>query len=157
MTELKPVEGWITLRQFGTNRQFYWSQTHKSLRWTTPTAGDDGSQGAGTGNDELRKHGGFAVDIPDFNVPEGWTAARDPVTGRVFYYNRDLKKSQWEHPLGPQRAVTESDWEALVDPESNVPYFYNQLEGKTQWDRPAVLGPPPEAKQALEQFKRQVR
>jgi len=76
-------------------------------------------------------------------LPAGWESAVDPNSGKTYFYNHTLGKSQWDKPedRSPPGSLP-SGWECAVDPNSGKTYFYNHTLGKSQWDRPEDLSPP---------------
>ena len=64
------------------------------------------------------------------DLPEGWTQSVDK-KGRVFYANKSLKKTQWQHPLT-------TNWREAVDPKGRT-YYFNKKTKETSWSLPAEV------------------
>lgn len=64
------------------------------------------------------------------DLPEGWTQNVDK-KGRVFYANKALQKTQWQHPLT-------TDWREAVDPKGRT-YYFNKKTKETSWTLPAEV------------------
>ena len=63
-----------------------------------------------------------AMDLPD-----GWTQSVDK-KGRMFYVNKELKKTQWNHPLT-------TNWREAVDPKGRT-YYFNKKTKESSWKLP---------------------
>ena len=83
-----------------------------------------------------------------------WQELRDPISGRFYYYNRDIDSKQWEEGLDVDGDTCEgiaretalkhdygqSDcWDEYFSTEHNRKYFFNSSTGETVWDLPVGL------------------
>jgi len=65
------------------------------------------------------------------DAPYGWAAARDGKTGRIYFYNKFSRTSQWT----PPRALP-AGWSFQYDGGSRKWYYYNEFTKKSQWEAP---------------------
>lgn len=77
-----------------------------------------------------------------------WVEAKDPKSGKTYYYNKATKQTKWTKPDSAEKpADTSADaenpalWKEGTDPKSGKKYYYNKSTKQTTWKRPAVLGP----------------
>ena len=114
--------------------------------------GDDG-RGATVARDgrEEKKEASVAP------LPSGWKQKMDEKYGKVYYYNKTLKKTQWERPVEedtveelvakpappPPPPVKREragplppGWSVTVDPRSGKEYYFNVHTQETSWERP---------------------
>jgi hypothetical protein len=61
------------------------------------------------------------------DLPDGWKQGIDP-KGRIFFANKELQKTQWQHPLT-------TDWREAVDPKGRK-YYFNKKSKDTSWTLP---------------------
>mmetsp|Transcript_16200 Transcript_16200/g.30632 ORF Transcript_16200/g.30632 Transcript_16200/m.30632 type:complete len:286 (-) Transcript_16200:2028-2885(-) len=80
-------------------------------------------------------------------LPEGWSSATDPRTGKTYYYNFALNKTMWDVPKtddneNETKTSVDADrllpqgWEMAKDPSTGMTYFYNRVLNKTSWEHP---------------------
>ena len=74
---------------------------------------------------------------PKPTLPEGWKSAVDSATGRVYYYNKSLSKTQFEHP-GDSPPMAPPRGEAR-EPPTPTPMLYNA--SVTDARLPSMPGP----------------
>jgi len=114
--------------------------TRERLRWHPPQRGQP-SQPAPAGQPASAAQG---------DLPAGWEAARDP-TGKMYYFNRNLGKTQWERPAPaevpapappqprgpPAPPVLPAGWTEHKDHSGNT-YYHNAQRGESTWQLPAL-------------------
>ena len=77
---------------------------------------------------------------PDL-VAAGWESAKDPSSGKTYYYKRSTNAHSWKKPILPTKssAVGEEHlpdgWKSTKDPTSGKTYYYH-TSGKTSWEKP---------------------
>mmetsp|Transcript_11327 Transcript_11327/g.21550 ORF Transcript_11327/g.21550 Transcript_11327/m.21550 type:complete len:752 (-) Transcript_11327:204-2459(-) len=85
------------------------------------------------------------------DAANSWTEAKDPATGKTYYYNKVTKQTQWTKPAelgGAAAAAPAADdanenpafWATGTDPKSGKTYYYNKKTKLTSWKRPACMG-----------------
>lgn len=75
-------------------------------------------------------------------LPMGWSARKDPRTGRTYYLNNITKTTTWKRPQAPQRGFNNGlppGWVAKRDPVQGKIYFQNNQTKRTQWNDPRPL------------------
>ena len=81
----------------------------------------------------------------DPTLPIGWEAARDPFSGKTYYYCRATGERKWEKPLSSESSshnVKElsslpAGWKSATDKSTGKTYYYNK-NGETRWEKPTV-------------------
>jgi hypothetical protein len=96
----------------------------------------------------IQKRNQQLLGIGDPTLPPGWEVAKDPFSGKTYYFNRPSGERSWEKPQ--KTPPTSSDnknekddtseslptgWQAVTDKQNGNTYFYH-ADGRTQWDRP---------------------
>jgi len=75
-------------------------------------------------------------------LPAGWTARKDPRTGRTYYLNNVTKTTTWKKPQAPRQANNNGmpfPWSAKRDATTGKIYFQNSQTKRTQWQDPRPL------------------
>lgn len=79
----------------------------------------------------------------DGNLPPGWTEAKDPASGALYYYNASTGTSQWERPAEASCSTVSTlpshftgDWVEAVDETTGHKYYYNMKTHVSQWECP---------------------
>jgi len=81
---------------------------------------------------------------------KGWEKAKDPSSGKEYYFNRSSGERSWDNPLlekkltpaGEVAKPSEKDevlpagWAATQDASIGKTYYYHAASGKTQWTKP---------------------
>lgn len=80
----------------------------------------------------------------------GWVEAKDPKSGKTYYYNKTTKETSWKKPAELTAKKTDDDpddpnndpkfWRESKDPKTSKVYYYNKKTKLTSWHRPACLG-----------------
>ena len=70
-------------------------------------------------------------------LPVGWEAAKDPTSGKVYYYNRTSGERQWDKPEVKEATLPEG-WSIAKDPTTGKEYYYHEKTKETRWERPVV-------------------
>lgn len=74
----------------------------------------------------------------------GWESAKDPGSGKVYYFRRSTNERSWQKPQLPTRGASEekkddlqlpNGWKLANDQSSGKVYYYHS-SGKTSWERP---------------------
>mmetsp|Transcript_21200 Transcript_21200/g.45305 ORF Transcript_21200/g.45305 Transcript_21200/m.45305 type:complete len:341 (-) Transcript_21200:117-1139(-) len=73
----------------------------------------------------------------------GWESAKDPNSGKVYYFRRSTNERSWSKPPHiPMKTPEENDkqllsdgWKSTKDPNSGKVYYYH-TSGKTSWENP---------------------
>ena len=68
-------------------------------------------------------------------LPEGWEAASDPSTGKVYYFHRQSGTRQWEKPPSQQAEALPEGWSMAQDTTTGKQYYYHK-SGETRWEKP---------------------
>lgn len=85
-----------------------------------------------------------------------WSEAKDPSSGRTYYYNKVTKATSWTKPAemgaaaapvaaapapggGADPDNVAANWNETTDPRSGKVYFYNKVTKKTSWTKPACM------------------
>ena len=74
----------------------------------------------------------------DPSLPIGWEAAKDPSTGKTYYYHRKSGSRSWDKPQIATKSSKEKlpmGWKSAVDQASGNKY-YHHTSGKTTWTKP---------------------
>ena len=79
---------------------------------------------------------------------KGWEKAKDPSSGKEYYFNRASGERSWDNPLlekkekpaedatKPSEGDLPSGWAATEDASTGKTYYYHAASGKTSWTRP---------------------
>lgn len=81
--------------------------------------------------------------VADPTLPTGWEAAKDPTSGKTYYFQRATGARSWGKPQLPSSSNDQPSpddplpdgWKAAADEASGKEYYYNG-SGETRWDRP---------------------
>lgn len=75
-------------------------------------------------------------------VAAGWESAKDPNSGKTYYFKRSTNERSWGKPIVPKSAVGENNdgqlpdgWKSTKDQNSGKVYYYH-TSGKTSWQKP---------------------
>lgn len=85
------------------------------------------------------------------DLPVGWEAARDPSSGKTYYFQRSTGQRSWEKPFLMPPSTTHTmnaneqadaddlpdGWESSVDATSGKTYYYH-TNGETKWEKPST-------------------
>lgn len=69
------------------------------------------------------------------SLPGGWEMARDPSSGKQYYYNRATGERSWNKPEEKDKGLPEG-WKAALDKSTGKTYYYNKA-GETKWEKPS--------------------
>jgi len=73
-----------------------------------------------------------------------WEVAKDPNTGKLYYFSRKTGERQWDNPLDklkkshivePTAEDLPLGWRSAQDSVGRI-YYYHRESGKTSWERP---------------------
>jgi len=81
----------------------------------------------GASSNELKSTNKQASDLPS-----GWESAKDPSSGKTYYFCRATAERTWEKPVSDQLPA---GWESTTDPISAKTYYYHS-DGRTSWTKP---------------------
>jgi hypothetical protein len=83
----------------------------------------------------------------DPTLPSGWETARDPFSGKTYYYCRATEERSWVKPKQPETETngdkdeeTETlpeGWKSAKDKTTDKTYYYH-TNGETRWDKPSA-------------------
>ncbi|CAB9498031.1 WW domain [Seminavis robusta] len=68
----------------------------------------------------------------DDGLPDGWEAAPDPSTGKVYYFHRQSGTRQWEKPKNERLP---EGWNVAQDKTTGKTYYFH-TSGETRWEKP---------------------
>lgn len=75
-------------------------------------------------------------------VAAGWESAKDPNSGKAYYFRRSTNERSWNKPNLPKKSAEETEkkllskgWKSAKDPSSGKFYYYH-TSGKTSWENP---------------------
>ena len=99
----------------------------------------------------------------DEGTSSNWKEMTDKKSGRIFYYNKVTKKTQWTKPDEDSSAESsggsvtsrklptkkmrkrstviqslEDNWQEMKDPKSGKTFYYNTITGVSAWEIPSV-------------------
>lgn len=83
--------GWVEMVSRTTGRTYYWNSQLQKSQFERPTM-DGGSPGGGGGG------GGGGEGGTNGELPPGWIQMVSRSTGRTYYFNASMQKSQYEKP-----------------------------------------------------------
>lgn len=66
-------------------------------------------------------------------LPSGWESAKDPNSGKTYYFCRTTAERSWKRPVSV--GVLPAGWKTAKDPNSSKIYYYNS-DGRTSWTIP---------------------
>jgi hypothetical protein len=87
-------------------------------------------------------------------LPAGWSVAKDPASGKEYYYHATTKQTTWVKPTAEPAASAEAPaaapaaapattsgalpagWTAATDPASGKQYYYHATTKQTTWEKP---------------------
>ena len=67
-------------------------------------------------------------------LPVGWTEAREPGSGQMYYVQTASGLTAWDRPKRLQPG-----WEQSAD-ESGKAFFFNSATNETRWEAPEAAG-----------------
>jgi hypothetical protein len=94
----------------------------------------------------LQKRNQMLGGTADPTLPSGWEAARDPFSGKTYYYCRATGERKWDKPAAPEtnedkkaeEAEKLSDgWKSAADKGTGKTYYYH-TNGETKWEKPST-------------------
>ncbi|KAL3827550.1 hypothetical protein ACHAXA_002047 [Cyclostephanos tholiformis] len=71
-------------------------------------------------------------------IAAGWETAKDPNSGKIYYFRRSTNERSWRKPDPPKTNYSEQlpdGWRSAKDQSSGKVYYYH-MSGKTSWDKP---------------------
>jgi YHS domain-containing protein len=78
-------------------------------------------------------------------IAAGWESAKDPNSGKTYYFRRSTNERSWKKPDLPKRPDQESNgeqlpdgWKSAKDQSSGKEYYYH-TSGETSWKKPLRL------------------
>ena len=99
----------------------------------------------------------------DEGTSSNWKEMTDKKSGRIFYYNKVTKKTQWTKPGEDSKSESsggsvtsrklptkkmrkrstviqsfEDNWQEMKDPKSGKTFYYNTITGVSAWEIPSV-------------------
>jgi hypothetical protein len=88
----------------------------------------------------LQKRNQALMAASDNNLPSGWEAAKDPSTGKSYYFHRASRERSWEKPKVSSETTEDHEklpegWKSAVDQTSGKTY-YHHTNGTTTWTKP---------------------
>lgn len=72
-------------------------------------------------------------------LPMGWTARRDPKTGKTYYLNNITKVTTWKRPVAAVRQNNNLPHGWVAKKAQGKIYFQNNFSKKTQWTDPRPM------------------
>lgn len=61
----------------------------------------------------------------------GWESAKDPASGKTYYFHRESGQRQWDPPI----ENLPEGWKSAKDPRNGKTYYYH-TNGETSWEVP---------------------
>jgi len=154
--------GWTEAKDPKTGKSYFYNKQTKQTTWTRPAEMD----------------GGAAADVPATPAAPAapaataapvWVEAKDPNSGKSYWYNKATKETTWKDPNATApatppalpttaaapaatpaapAAATNGDnpdevaanWAEGKDPKTGKSYFYNKVTKKTSWAKPVCMG-----------------
>jgi len=129
-------EGWISKVDEKTGKTYYINKTLKKTQWERPgeKAPKISKSSRARATYATMRSAKHTIDLSSFDkeknkdkdkdkeeaLPDGWISKLDPNSGRTYYVNKALKKSQWEKPTsGPKKLTTASIYATMkIQPQS---------------------------------------
>jgi hypothetical protein len=71
-------------------------------------------------------------------VTAGWETAKDPNSGKIYYFRRSTNERSWKKPDPPKKNDCEQlpdGWRSAKDQNSGKVYYYH-TSGMTSWEKP---------------------
>lgn len=75
------------------------------------------------------------VPVPVPDLPPGWSAARVPPQGSLYYYHSNGTR-QWGHPSTAPAAPSGPLWRPVRDEASGGLYWWHTMDGRVSWNVP---------------------
>jgi hypothetical protein len=85
-------------------------------------------------------------------LPAGWVSSISKRSGRVYYWNATLQKSQYDRPTseettklpipGDDNEGLPPDWISMISRNTGKVYYFNTKTRVSQYDRPTEAGQP---------------
>ena len=66
-------------------------------------------------------------------LPSGWECAKDPSSGKTYYFCRTTAERSWTKPVFIDELP--AGWKSAKDPNSSKLYYYHS-DGRTSWTKP---------------------
>ena len=94
-------------------------------------------------SDEL-KSAAKETTLLESDLPSGWESAKDPNSGKTYYFRRSTGERSWTKPVSindVDRNENNHDkdlpegWKSANDPTSSKLYYYHS-DGRTSWTKP---------------------
>ena len=67
------------------------------------------------------------------NLPSGWESAKDPNSGKTYYFCRTTAERSWTKPVSAD--TLPAGWKTTKDPSTSKIYYYHS-NGRTSWTKP---------------------
>ncbi len=67
------------------------------------------------------------------DLPSGWESAKDPSSGKTYYFCRSTAERSWTKPVSEE--TLPAGWKTTKDPSSSKIYYYHS-DGRTSWTKP---------------------
>lgn len=67
------------------------------------------------------------------NLPSGWESAKDPSSGKAYYFCRTTAERRWTKPV--LEDALPAGWKTTKDPSTSKLYYYHS-DGRTSWTKP---------------------
>ncbi|KAL3762192.1 hypothetical protein ACHAW5_002780 [Stephanodiscus triporus] len=107
-----------------------------SLIGVTNTKADAAALGADPSALELASHTTPQPLEPEL-IAAGWESAKDPNSGKSYYFRRSTNERSWNKPDLPKSDVEQlpDGWKSAKDHSSGKVYYYH-ASGETSWEKP---------------------
>lgn len=66
------------------------------------------------------------------DLPAGWETAKDPTSGKTYFFERATGKRQWDKP----KSMLPEGWMEAKDASTGKTYYYHKASGQTKWEKP---------------------
>ena len=141
--------GWESAKDSNSGKIYYFNRKTDERSWTKPNAAKDNSSSKSTLISDAAVLGASVKSLPssaeDSLEPEltalGWQTAKDPNSGKIYYFRRDTNEQTWIKPsitnaINTDNALPEG-WKSAKDATTGKVYYYDGA-GNTSWSRPEL-------------------
>jgi WW domain len=106
----------------------------KKRKKSAPVIIDDPNNPLEQVQEAIRKRN-MRLGLGSEGLAEGWEAAPDPSTGKIYYFHRQSGTRQWERPKNSNVESLPEGWSVAQDKNTGKEYYYH-TSGETRWEKP---------------------
>ena len=140
--------GWKSAKDPNSGKIYYFNRKTDERSWTRPNSSRDNTFGKSTlilsdatvlGANVKTLSSSTEDSLEPELIALGWQTAKDPNSGKVYYFRRDTNEQTWIKPSVAKEPNTDNSlpegWKSAKDTTTGKIYYYD-IAGNTSWTRP---------------------